>query len=88
METTTIQLKIRRATKTDVMNDAGTDLKAGVVFFCESAHELGRITGPYKISADRDVTNRQEFARWYRERRVWVPVCALDNEISITTKNS
>lgn len=88
METKKVEFKIRRATKRDVMNEENTDLKVGTIFFCESVIEPGRITGPYEISADPDIISRKEFASWYRQGRIWVPICSLDNEISIITENS
>ncbi len=88
METKKIEFKIRRATKRDIMNEANTDLKVGTIFFCDSVETPGRICGPYRISEDHDITDRREFASWYRQQRIWVPICSLDNEISIITENS
>ena len=85
METQVANITIRPATMRDVVNSRNRGLKMGLMYFTTSVIKPGTLCGPQYTT---ECTDKKEFKKWFRDRRIWVPVSALDNNMTFKTETN
>lgn len=84
METKTVNMQLRKPTKPEVLNKEGNGLKFGIIYYVESTENPGTFCGMLVTGSH---TNQREFSAWYSQGRIWVPVAAIENKITLLIEN-